>query len=124
MLEKHGMVKISSIEHDNSLAIEHIQCEAESLSAHDEMVSVIMTVYGKDKYLDVAINSILNQTHTNLELIIVDDLSQDGTLDIPTRNIKEGSPESNYCRLIKTRNLSCKKSRPDRSNGRLYRIHG
>ena len=77
MLQKHGMATITSTDPNNSIAIEHIQCNIKKASSTKSKVSVIMTVYGKDKYLDVAINSILNQTHTDLELIIIDDRSPD-----------------------------------------------
>lgn len=40
------------------------------------MISVIMTNYGWSKYTSVAIQSILDQTHSNFELIIVDDHSE------------------------------------------------
>lgn len=46
------------------------------------MISVIMTTYNVEKYVTKAINSILNQTHKNLELIIIDDCSTDNTLKI------------------------------------------
>lgn len=45
-------------------------------------VSVILCVYNEEKYVRQAIESILGQTLTDLELIIVNDGSTDGTQDI------------------------------------------
>lgn len=44
------------------------------------LVSVIMPVYNREKYIGAAIESILNQTISNFELIIVDDNSTDCSL--------------------------------------------
>lgn len=46
------------------------------------LVSVIMPAYNGEKYIEEAIDSILNQTYDNVELIIVEDASLDGTLSI------------------------------------------
>lgn len=43
------------------------------------LVSVLMTVYNARSFLHGAIESVLNQTYSNLELIIVDDGSTDGS---------------------------------------------
>ena len=45
-------------------------------------VSVIMPVYNGERFLAEAIESILEQTFTDFELLIVDDASQDGSLQI------------------------------------------
>ena len=45
-------------------------------------ISVVMSVYNGEKYLREAIESILNQTFNNFEFIIVNDGSEDGSLDI------------------------------------------
>ena len=45
-------------------------------------VSVIMSVYNGEKYLKIAIESILNQTFENFEFIIINDGSTDKTEDI------------------------------------------
>jgi glycosyltransferase involved in cell wall biosynthesis len=46
------------------------------------LVSVILPVYNAERFLRTAIESILNQTYRNLELIIVNDCSRDGSLSI------------------------------------------
>ena len=39
--------------------------------------SVIVPIYNVEKYLTRCVNSIINQTHKNLEIILVDDESPD-----------------------------------------------
>jgi len=42
-------------------------------------ISVIMPVYNREPYLTEAVESIINQTYTNFEIILVDDASTDGS---------------------------------------------
>ncbi len=46
------------------------------------LVSVLMPVYNAEKHLREAIESILNQTYTRFEFIIINDGSKDGSLSI------------------------------------------
>lgn len=46
------------------------------------MVSVIIPTYNREKIIERAIYSVLNQTYTDIELIVVDDCSTDNTYNI------------------------------------------
>ena len=50
------------------------------------LISVITVVLNGKKFLQQSINSVLNQSYKNYELIIIDGQSTDGTLDIIKKN--------------------------------------
>ncbi len=52
---------------------------------NDPFVSVILPNYNHAKYLPQRIESILNQTYQNFELIILDDCSSDNSREVIER---------------------------------------
>ena len=71
--------------------------------------SVIIPVYNNKDWLSKCFESILNQTFTNYEVIIVDDMSNDGNISI----IKE------YVKKFRKKNIECKfiQNKSKRLNG-------
>ncbi len=54
----------------------------------NEKVSVVIPTYNREKTIVRSIQSVLDQTYTNLELLVIDDGSTDGTADI-VKSIKD-----------------------------------
>ena len=48
----------------------------------EELISIIVPVYNVEKYIEKCLDSIINQTYTNLEIILVDDGSKDRSGEI------------------------------------------
>lgn len=64
------------------------------------LVSVLMTAYNREKYIAEAIESVLASTYQNFELIIVDDCSRDGTVDIARKYEQQDSRVTVYVNEI------------------------
>ena len=47
-----------------------------------DLVTVILSVYNSEKTITASIDSLVNQTYKNLEILIIDDGSEDSSLDI------------------------------------------
>ena len=63
--------------------------ESTDLPLSDTAVDIVMPVYNREKTVGKAIESVLNQTHKNFRLIIVDDGSRDGTEEICRKYLKD-----------------------------------
>ena len=49
---------------------------------YQPLISIIVPIYKVEEYLNQCINSIVNQTYKNLEIILIDDGSTDNTLSL------------------------------------------
>ena len=63
------------------------------------LISVIVPIYKVEQYLDECVQSIRNQTYTNLEIILVDDGSPDNCQEMCDNYARQGSRILNYCLL-------------------------
>ena len=47
--------------------------------------SIVVPIYNVEEYIEDCVNSVLRQTYTNFELLLVNDASPDSSLAIITR---------------------------------------
>ena len=68
----------------NSFKKKTVQLKSDDLlnESNNELISVIIPVYNVKKYLSKSIDSILNQTYKNLQILLIDDGSSDGSGEI------------------------------------------
>lgn len=69
--------------------IKTVGISAEGFCSSKPLVSVVMSIYNGEMYLQEQIDSILNQTYKNLEIIMVDDCSSDESTLIITQVIEK-----------------------------------
>ena len=84
----------------------------------EKLVSVITPAYNASEYIGETIESVLNQSYTNWEMLIVDDCSKDNTVEI----VSKYSEKDNRIKLLKhtenqgvaaTRNTALKEAKGD-----------
>lgn len=46
------------------------------------LVSILIPIYNAENYLECCLNAIINQTHKNLQIVMIDDGSSDGTWNV------------------------------------------
>lgn len=68
----------------------------------NQLVSVIVPVYNSEKYIGETIESALNQTYGNIEIILVDDCSRDNSKQIINKYIEKNN---NIIYHLQERNL-------------------
>ena len=90
--------KITSEEYDKKqIEAKQILNKCDGILREENMVSIIMPSYNTASYIKESIQSVLNQTYTNWELIIVDDCSSDNTVKI----VQEISKKDPRVRILK-----------------------
>lgn len=77
MLGLHALHPVHSSSPTHAITPEYLSTASTVPVQDSRLVSIVMTTYKQDPFLDAAIASILNQSYQNIELVIVDDCSPD-----------------------------------------------
>lgn len=82
ILKKFGASEISIEKLSDNCVLENIKTSIPPSTEEGPLISVLMAVWNASETVKFAVFSILKQTWKNIELIIVDDCSDDGTWEI------------------------------------------
>lgn len=95
--QDHGLVAVA---HEPPALVSGIHWNSPRAltSRHDALVTIIMTAFNAEATLEMAIGSLLNQSHAAVEILLVDDDSTDATL----RLAHELADGDNRIRVLRT----------------------
>ena len=70
---------------------------SESINAEDPLISVVMPTHNRANILSKTVDSILQQTHANLELLVIDDASEDETAAVVAAYMRTDARVKYHC---------------------------
>ena len=84
----------------------------------NNLISVVVTCYNHEKYIEQCLRSVFNQTYTNIELIVLDDGSTDSSTQIIQEVLKDSPFETRFethenVGVVNNRNLGLELIRGD-----------
>lgn len=96
--QRHGLRGLTFKSHDEELSFKNLATESEEDECiSTELVSVIVPCFNAGKTIQTALESLLSQSWKNLEIIVVDDCSEDNTVSL----IESLSKEFPQIKLLK-----------------------
>ncbi|EHO77595.1 hypothetical protein HMPREF9942_01323 [Fusobacterium animalis F0419] len=78
------------------------------ISNNTILISVVVPIYNAERFLSICIESILNQTFKNFELLLINDGSKDSSLDICNKYL-EKFPDK--IKIFNNKNMGCSATR-------------
>ena len=87
----------------------------------DKKITVIISVYNAEKYIERCVNSICQQTYQNIEIILINDGSKDKSGELCDLYAKKRCKD-NRGTSIKSRRFGSKKCGNKKSTWRVYYI--
>ena len=69
--------------------------------SEEALVSIVMPAYNCEDFIGIALDSVINQTYQNWEVIVVDDCSTDNTAKLVQKYVKKDN-RIKYHKLDKT----------------------
>lgn len=73
--------------------------ERQERAIYTPLVTIVVPLYNKEKYIRDTLNSLINQTYKNLQIVVIDDASNDKSLEI-VNNYLESLPEPLRYKLL------------------------
>jgi glycosyltransferase involved in cell wall biosynthesis len=70
--------------------------QRERTAPMDSLVTIAISLFNYEQFIEECLSSLIHQTHTPLDLIIVDDSSRDSSIEVATRWLTNYS--SRFCR--------------------------
>lgn len=121
-LAQYNLTKVRLKDKNNTLSVKNLSAKSKPLK-NDTLVSIIVTTYNSSGYIETALHSILSQSYSNIEVIVVDDASSDHTVEIIETFVKADA----RVRLIKlSKNVGtyvAKNIALDLANGEFVTCH-
>ncbi|MFK3720622.1 glycosyltransferase [Pseudomonas fulva] len=93
MFDSVKLHQLVRADQSTDLTIDNLRCagQADSIWDEDAKISVVMPTYNSAQYIQTALISLLAQTWTNLEILVVDDCSTDDTAQVVLELAKQDS---------------------------------
>ena len=100
IFRRAGILEIELIDSSQRLSTNNFQVTKVKPKVSKELVSILVPAFNCAPTLHLALDSLLNQSWTNIEIIVADDASTDRTAEI-VENYMQRDPRVRYVRLEK-----------------------